>query len=294
VCARILADYVAPPKPDRLSSAEAVAHALRLVGNDVPTPRGPQTITFDPTRASPDLLRSDPIREPSGPVPGLNVARRPKAHEPPPPTRYERAQALAVDATRDDRRFVLAGVGGALVLAVVIGILVFRTAGVQFPNPFNDDDETRVLPISSVHDFDPEGDGSENPGDVGLAIDGDSTTGWQTSTYYNQPTLGGLKDGVGLVLDLQRNRSVAQVRITLAGAPTAIEILGAGTSSSPPEDLAGLTKVGERARATESATIELTGARPTRYLVVWLTSLPEIADTRYRAEIREVVVRGSA
>jgi hypothetical protein len=293
VCARILADFVAPPTPDRLGSAEAIAHALHLTGTDAPVPRVAPTMTFDPNRASPDLLRSDPVREPSGPVPGLNAARRPKAHEPPPPTRYERAQALAVDATRDDRRFVLAGVGGALLLALVIGVLAFRTAGVQL-NPFNDDDESRALPIASVHDLDPEGDGSENPGDVGLAIDGDTTTGWQTSTYYNQAALGGLKDGVGLVLDLQRSRRVAQVVITLAGAPTSIEVLGATKGSSSPENVRGLMKLGARDDATEHATINLAGDRPVRYLVVWLTSLPEIADTRFRGEVREVVVRGSA
>jgi putative peptidoglycan lipid II flippase len=292
VCARILADYVAPPKPERLSSAESVAHALRLVGNDAPTPRGPKTAVIDSTRSSPDLFRSDPIREPSGPVPGLTAARRPKAYDPPPPTRYERAQAMAADATRDDRRFVLAGVGGALVLALVIGILAFRSSGVEF-NPFNDDDETRSLPIASVQDFDPLGDGRENAGSVGLAIDGDTSTGWQTSTYYNQPTLGGLKDGVGLVLDLQRSRKVAQVRITFTGEPTSVDVLGNGSGTRPPESLAGLTKLGGRAHAGETATINLTGDKATRYLVIWLTSLPEIADTRFRGEIREVVVRGA-
>lgn len=293
VCARILADFIVPPIPERLSSAEAIGHALRRVGSDRAVPRGPVTMTFDPERASPDLLRSDPVREPSGPVPGLNAARRPKAHEPPPPTRYERAQAMAVDAARDDRRFVLAGVGGAILLVLVIAILAFRTAGVPL-NPFNDDNESRVLPIASVHDLDPEGDGTENPGDVGLAIDGDRTTGWQTTTYYNRPTLGGLKDGVGLVVDLQRSRRVAQVSVTLAGAPTTLEILGGGATASPPEDITGLTKLGGRERATEHATIKIADPKPVRYVVVWLTSLPEIADTRYRGEIREIVVRGRA
>jgi len=293
ICARILADLVGPPVPERLGSADAIAHALRLVGSESPTAGGPATIAFDSTRSSPDLFRADPIRVPSGPVPGLTAPRRTKAYEPPPPTRRERAQALAVDATRDDRRFVLAGVGGAIMLALVIGILAFRSAGVEL-NPFNDDDESRVLPIASVHDFDPEGDGAENPGDTGLAIDGDTSTGWQTATYFNQAKLGGLKGGVGLVLDLQRSRHVAEVRLTLAGSPTSVEILGAVGSSGPPETLTGLARLGGRANAGEHVRVSITDDRATRYLVVWLTSLPEIADTRYRAEIREIVVRGSA
>ena len=60
-----------------------------------------------------------------------------------------------------------------------------------------------------MRDLDPQGqDGQENPEDVGLAVDGNPETGWRTSTYYRRADLGGLKDGVGLVVDLGGPREV--------------------------------------------------------------------------------------
>lgn len=292
ICDRILSDHLGHHAPTRLTSAEDVARALQLVGNDVRDRGGPATATLDPQRASPDLLRSDPVREPSGPVPGLTATRRPKASEPPPPTRIARAQALAVDAARDDRRFVIAGVGGALVLVAVIAVLAFRAAGVDV-NPFFDA-APRTLPISTVDDFDPDGDGEENAGAVPQAIDGDPDTGWRTTTYFNRPTMGGLKDGVGLILDLGQKRRVSQVVLTLAGSPTSVRIYGSENATVPPDAVGDLDRLGAAKRAGEHVRISLNDDAETRYLVVWLTSLPEVANSRYRGEVREVVVRGNA
>ena len=96
---------------------------------------GPKTATLSSTRESPDLLRADPVLEPAGPAPGIDGPRRPEGHQPPPPTRIERAQALPLDATRDDRRFVIAGVLGALSLLLIIGGLAVNGAGVNVGIP---------------------------------------------------------------------------------------------------------------------------------------------------------------
>ncbi len=74
--------------------------------------------------------------------------------------------------------------------------------------------------VVKAGDFDPEGDGAENHREVGLAIDGDPATGWRTLTYRGSAALGGLKSGVGLVLDLGANHTVSSVQVTLVGAPT--------------------------------------------------------------------------
>jgi hypothetical protein len=52
--------------------------------------------------------------------------------------------------------------------------------------------------------------------------------------------------------------------------------------------LGSVTARGERARA------ELRGGTETRFLLVWLTSLPEVEDGRFQGEVREIVVRGKA
>jgi hypothetical protein len=293
VCERILPELAGPHAEGRLTSADAIARALRLIGNE-PGDGGPPTIVASKTaRESPDLLRADPVVAPAGPVPGLTATRRPKAHEPQPPTRRERAQALAADATRDDRRFVIAGVLGVLAILLVIGGLAVQGAGVNVL-PFTHDNSSRSLPIDSVQDFDPQGDGSENPDDAQLAVDGDSGTGWKTTTYFTRPELGGLKDGVGLVLDLGHVRRVHQVDVTLGGTPTSLQVYGSAGRPPPPDDVSTLVRLGSANDVAKHARIEVDERTDARYLVIWLTSLPEVSAGKYQGDIREITVHGSA
>ena len=293
ICDRILPELAGPHTAGRLTSAESIARALRLVGDDSRDPVGPKTATLSSTRESPDLLRADPVLEPAGPAPGLTATRRPRAHQPPPPTRIERAQALAADATRDDRRFVIAGVLGALSLLLIIGGLALQGAGVNVDIPFTGG-SVRTLPVEAIDDFDPQGDEAENPDAANLAIDGDPETGWQTTTYFNRPELGGLKDGVGLVLDLGGVHEVGQVRLSLGGDPTTVELFGAPGRTSPPERLSGLTRIASLTDSGQTARVNVDDGIETRFLVVWLTSLPEVTDGRFQGEVREIVVRGRA
>jgi hypothetical protein len=56
--------------------------------------------------------------------------------------------------------------------------------------------------VTAAEAFDPGGDGDENGGLAGLAIDGDAATAWRTEGY-NDRDITKLKDGVGLVLTLE-------------------------------------------------------------------------------------------
>jgi len=87
--------------------------------------------------------------------------------------------------------------------------------------------------VASVSDFDPGGDGSENPGSVALAIDGDPATAWHSETYATRD-LGGLKSGVGLVVTLDASADVSSVEIDgAAGANVEIYVADqAGTTLS--------------------------------------------------------------
>jgi putative peptidoglycan lipid II flippase len=292
ICDRILPELAGPHTAGRLSSAEAIARALRLIGDDPRDSGGPKTSTLGLARESPDLLRADPVLEPAGPAPGLTARRRPKSHEPAPPTRIERAQALAADATRDDRRFVIAGVLGVLSIVLVIAGLAVQGAGVNVI-PFTGG-SVRTLPIEAIDDFDPQGDESENPDDANLAIDGDPDTGWRTTTYFNRAELGGLKDGVGLVVDLGDVREVSQVRVTLGADPTTVELYGSRSRTSPPERLSGLTKLGSVTANGRTAQFSPADGTETRFLLVWLTAIPEVTDGKFQGDIREIVVRGKA
>ena len=274
-----------------LRKAADIARILRLSGED-------DDIHDDqPSLAgisSPDLLRLDPVIVPGGPPPGLEPPRRrPKAYEPAPPTTFERGKQRARHAAKGDRGLVLLGVVGALVILSLIGFLVFRTDN-NSADPIDASSPVRVLPVQRATDFDPQGeDGRENRGQARLAVDGVATTGWQTSTYLGVPTLGGVKDGVGLVLDLGGLREVDSLRLRLAGEPTSLVVYAASDDvTRTPRSRRDLEPVATVDGVGTDASIALRSGIVTRYVVVWLTSLPEVETGVFRGEIRDVVVRG--
>jgi hypothetical protein len=277
----------APP----LRKAADIARTLRLSGED------DDLLDEQPSLAgvsSPDLLRLDPVIVPDGPPPGLEPPRRrPKAYEPAPPTSFERGKERARRAAKGDRGLVLLGVAGALVLLSLLGFLVSRAGG-HASDPVDPSSPVRVLPIQRAADLDPQGeDRRENRDQVPLAIDGLTGTGWQTSTYLGSAELGGLKDGVGLVLDLGGAREVDSLRLRLAGDPTSLVIYTAADQTARmPRSRAGLSAVATVPSAGSDASISLPSGVVTRYVVVWLTSLPEVEPGVFRGEIRDVVISG--
>jgi hypothetical protein len=145
--------------------------------------------------------------------------------------------------------------------------------------------------VVRVEDFDPESDGSENHGEIGLAIDGDPGTGWRTLTYRGNAQLGGLKSGVGLVLDLGADHAVSSVELTLVGAPTDLELYATAPGvNDPPAELADTRRLAGMTADSTSAVIRVSPKVTTRYLVVWLTKLPPVPGG-FRGEIAEVAVR---
>ena len=228
-CDRILGT---PPRNHAtpLRKAADIARTLRLSGED------DELLDDQPSLASmssPDLLRLDPVIVPEGPPPGLEPPRRrPKAYEPAPPTTLERGKERARRAARGDRGLVLLGLVGALVIASVLAFLVGRSTN-DSADPIERSSPLRILPIQRVGDFDPQSDDNrENPEEARLAIDDELSTGWRTSTYLGSPELGGLKDGVGLVLDLGGPRDVDSLRVRLAGAPTSLSIYASDSTAT--------------------------------------------------------------
>ncbi|HEX4189440.1 MAG TPA: protein kinase family protein [Marmoricola sp.] len=164
------------------------------------------------------------------------------------------------------------------------------------PSPSASASSTPVLtgtPISiaAVGDFDPEGNPPrENPGRARLAIDGDQSTAWPTSTYTTA-SFGALKSGVGLVVDLGSARRVTSVQATLLGGPTDVEFYAApAEAANPPTELADTERLGAVPGAATTAGLELPEPTTTRYLVVWLTKLPASASG-FKGQIAEITVR---
>lgn len=146
-----------------------------------------------------------------------------------------------------------------------------------------------VLPVTSARDYDPFGNGSENSARTALAVDGDTGTLWPTQTYYDPLEL--QKPGVGLLLDLGETVDVSSVDLSLAGSTSDVEVL-----TTPPDARGvpptpdGFDEFASAEQAPEQVTLSGDPTR-TRFVLVWLTRLPPVADG-WRGGVAEVVVRG--
>jgi putative peptidoglycan lipid II flippase len=130
---------------------------------------------------------------------------------------------------------------------------------------------------------------------VRLAFDGDPATRWRTVQYFGSPKLGNLKRGVGLVLDLDAPQPVRSVQLKLSGAGTAVEFRvpetdPAQTPQPPMSSDKRWRTVAADSKAGQSATLTAEQDVTTRYVLVYLTSLPKEGNG-YRGGIYEVEVR---
>lgn len=154
------------------------------------------------------------------------------------------------------------------------------------------------LPIAKVDDFDPEADGGnaeENPNQVALAWDGKPATAWTTLTYRGNPKLGGLKPGVGLVIDLGQPVAVGSVKLTLQGTGTAVSLYvpqadAAAVTTADMSTVERWKQVANNGAAGTSVTLKPATPVTTRFVLVHLTSLPKVDAGRYRAGIAEMEV----
>jgi len=83
--------------------------------------------------------------------------------------------------------------------------------------------------------FDPVGGDGEHSGDTGNVIDGDPETSWSTETYSN-PDWGGLKPGVGLVLELDQSGNLATLELDTPSNGWEAEVYVADSAADSLED----------------------------------------------------------
>ncbi|MBJ7357576.1 protein kinase family protein [Nocardioides sp.] len=196
-----------------------------------------------------------------------------------------------------------AGFLGAALLVLVILAIAFNLSRGRTPLGGQQEDDPTSTPTLgtptassggdlvtlegvTADDFDPEGDPpEENPDDTANAVDGDPGTSWSTSTYQQQLGPGGLKSGVGLLLDLGTVHEVDALELDLVGDGTAFEVF---LADERPTDVTGLTAAGQD--ELPGGAVGLTGARSGRFLVVWLTALPPTDDGRFRGEVVDLRV----
>ena len=140
------------------------------------------------------------------------------------------------------------------------------------------------LAILKATGFDPEGDGSERNSEAPRVYDGDKSTFW-SSEGYASANLGGLKKGVGVMVDLGQPAKVKQVELQLPdAADVTVYVNGDNT-------LDGATEVGSS--SGKKGTVTLTADKPVtgKFVIVWFTKVSQVSDGRYRATLAEITVR---
>jgi serine/threonine-protein kinase len=209
---------------------------------------------------------------------------------------------------RSDRREAQSSGGGiGRFVLPVLGLLVFAvgllaalwtgaigTGGTGADTEAGAAEPTSIsLTRDNLSAFDPDGDGSERDNQLASLVDGDPNTVWSTESYETAD-FGGLKDGVGVLVDLGVPTRVDAVELTVPADGLNVELRAA---DAPPSNVAGTTQVADT-REGGSPTIELRPGDPveTRYLLLWITApLPDMSGTvrPYRAQIADIVVQGA-
>jgi putative peptidoglycan lipid II flippase len=141
----------------------------------------------------------------------------------------------------------------------------------------------------AITSFDPEGDGQEDEDAVGLAVDRDATTAWETATYRGSPHFGGLKSGVGLLLDLRRQTTVRVAELALTAAGSDLQIRAGDTR---PQQAGDLPVVAARSDAGDHVRLDLSRPTRARYWLLWFTSLPRTAAGDYQVGVAELALLG--
>ena len=164
---------------------------------------------------------------------------------------------------------------GVILAAVIVGaLLALRDSG---GNTGGSAVGTKRVALTALSGYDPEGSGVEHDDVARLATDGITSTAWDTEHYSSQE-FGGLKTGVGLLVDA--GQATALKRLTVVtDTPGFTAVVKAGNSSSGP-----FADVSASRTVNGQTTFALHG-QAARYYVLWLTLLPPGND---HADVNEV------
>ncbi len=149
-----------------------------------------------------------------------------------------------------------------------------------------------TIGLSSASDYDPQGDGEEDPEIVGLVVDGNLTTAWSSEHYDSEDFAGtksGPNPGVGLYVTAKSTAIPARMVVQTPSPGWDAEVYA--VASGPPEELSEWGEpIGEVTEAEETEEIELNLATPAKYFLLWFTKAAPSRDQegRYQVEISDI------
>ncbi|HEY4411572.1 MAG TPA: protein kinase [Gaiellaceae bacterium] len=231
-----------------------LAHAVERAMEKDPADRFPSMDAFanELRRCQEDLGGFDADR--------TMIRGMPVVGEPPPVQRVRTQRRRA-------RLPLLLFLAGAVLIAVVVAAIVFGGSPLGGKHHAGGSASGgSTVRLHGVGDYDPQGDGGEHGYSAHLATDGNPGTYWDTERYTTRQ-FGGLKSGLGLVLDAGRAVKLEQLTVTSSTPGFTAIVRGAPTPSGPfTDDSATETVQG-------STTFTLRGSTA-RYYVLWITELP--------------------
>ncbi|MBV9165784.1 MAG: serine/threonine protein kinase [Solirubrobacterales bacterium] len=184
-----------------------------------------------------------------------------------------------------------------LALAAIAGILVFLANRAHHGTglPAENSPSPALMPVqlcqNCAHDYNPfglDGTKTQNPGEVGLAIDGNPATAWQTEQYFSG-ALG--KPGVGIYMDASPHVEAPEMVILTSTPGWSVQIWVRNTTPSRTDNFPvgpnGWTKVGAANYVGSRQKIPLAVHRSWRYYLVWITNLPR---GKQSASVNEVTL----
>lgn len=271
-CAAVMRGLQLDPD-DRPPSASAMREELARRGSHL-AQRSAAARTTSVARVEPDDTAPQPIVGAAAPAPG-----------PAPAARRRRRAGRA----RRSRRSVAGRVVLTLLLVgplVLIGVLVAD-------GPHGDGTPTTTaapryepIGIAAATAFDPLGDGRESDAAAPRVLDGDPATEW-TTERYNARDLG-VKDGVGLVLDLGATRRLGELRLRgSAGWSGTIHTSRGSLASGDGPPATGAIAVSD---APADLVVALDDATASSVLI-WITDLGP-SDGSHRVTIAEAEITG--
>jgi len=224
----------------RFASMDAFASELRRCREELGGPETERTLI----RGTPVVAAPQPVRR----------TRRPRRSGPLP---------------------TLLALAGVVLIAVVVAVIVFGGSGIGTRHHPGGGAPASIT-LHGVGNDDPSGPSDTHANTASAATDGNPSTDWYTQHYFSA-TFGGLKPGLGLVVDAGRNVKLSTLTVSTP-TPGFTAQIKAGSSPQGPfaDDSAPQT-------VSATTTFHLNGSTA-RYYVVWISQLPPGG----KAEISEV------
>ncbi|OZM82436.1 hypothetical protein CFP66_11910 [Pseudonocardia sp. MH-G8] len=141
-----------------------------------------------------------------------------------------------------------------------------------------------TVAVAGVDVYDEVGD-RDNADRVTRVIDGDPTTAWNTSNYFQQ--FPALKPGIGIMVSFASAVQLSEVVIESPSRGTVIEVRSAPSTEAALADTERITEVTLGAGRTP---VSLDGSQPVEHVLIWITKLSG-GGSEHTSELGEIEFR---